>query len=96
MKKIRHKIFIIVGPIFLILIWFIITNLGLINPLFLPTPQKVAIALFTSLTHIGIWQDLGFTLYRAFVALILGILIGVPLGLLMGYFDRFYYSFEFN
>ena len=95
MKKIRHKIFIIVGPIFLILIWFIITNLGLINPLFLPTPQKVAIALFTSLTHIGIWQDLGFTLYRAFVALILGILIGVPLGLLMGYFDRFYYSFEF-
>ncbi|MCC6691335.1 MAG: ABC transporter permease [Bacteroidia bacterium] len=95
MEKYKSKKFIVLGPIFLVAIWFITTNLNLINPLFLPTPQKVAVALFSSLIHVDIWRDLVFTLYRAFIALAMGASIGVPLGLLMGYFDRFYYSFEF-
>lgn len=95
MGKNRYQKFATVVPIILIVIWFLITNLGLINPLFLPAPQKVAVVLIESLMHVDIWQDLGFTLYRAFLALTLGVLIGVPLGLLMGYFDNIYYSLEF-
>ncbi|OHA98033.1 MAG: hypothetical protein A3F20_03390 [Candidatus Zambryskibacteria bacterium RIFCSPHIGHO2_12_FULL_39_21] len=95
MEKYKKIKFIFLGPILLVGFWFAVTNLNLINPLFLPTPQKVAVALFSSLIHIDIWRDLFFTLYRAFIALVMGTLIGVPLGLLMGYFDRFYYSFEF-
>lgn len=95
MENHKNRTFIMIGPVFLIAIWFVATNLNLVHPLFLPTPQKVVVALFSSLVHVDIWRDLAFTLYRAFVALAMGALIGVPLGLLMGYFDRLHYSFEF-
>lgn len=83
------------GWLLILVAWLIITNCKLINPLFLPTPQQVAISLIESMSYKDIWRDLGFTLYRAFTALALGIFVGVPLGLLMGYFDRLYTSCEF-
>ncbi len=91
----NHKQSLAEGPLLILVVWIIITNFGLINPLFLPTPQKVAVSLIDSISNIDIWRDLGLTLYRAFMALALGGIVGVPLGLLMGYFDRFYKFSEF-
>lgn len=95
MEKDNKKTFIIKAELIILAIWIITTNLKLINLFFLPTPQEVAISLINSLSSINIWSDLAYTLYRAFVSLVIGTIIGVPFGLLIGYFNRLYKSCEF-
>ncbi|MDR6233699.1 ABC transporter permease subunit [Pseudomonas oryzihabitans] len=69
-------------------LWFAVTNLGWIKPLFLPSPQAVWEQLLAVsqdgfadaplLTHIG-WSAL-----RVFSALALAVVTAIPLGILMG------------
>jgi taurine transport system permease protein len=72
----------------LLFIWWLVTALGLVKPLFVPAPQAV-LAKF-----VQIWNE-GFTntsfldhalisTFRVFSAFLLACLIGLPLGLAMG------------
>ncbi len=65
-----------------------------LNSLLLPSPIAMGKAFF------WMWDqqlilDLSFTLLRTFLGLSLAILLGVPLGLVMGYFPKAYHSLEF-
>lgn len=95
MNRNAQKYYNFIGPIVLLSIWFFLTTAGIVHPLFLPKPQDVFSSLIHDFATLGIFTDIGSTLYRAFTALILGSLVGIPLGLLMGYFDRLYYAGEF-
>lgn len=73
----------------IIAIWWAVTALNLIAPLFLPAPQQVLHQLITVASAQGfmdatLWQHLAASLSRIFIALIAAILVGVPTGLLMG------------
>lgn len=91
----ENKKYLILGPIIILLIWQTASFLHLINPIFLPSPIKVFLTFFQELASSSIWVDIFYTLYRALFALLLGLIIAVPLGLLMGYFDKIYSSLEF-
>ncbi|MCF9034627.1 taurine ABC transporter permease TauC [Acinetobacter nectaris] len=72
----------------LIAIWFLVTTLGLISPLFLPSPQAV-FHKFIEVSQHGfmkatLWQHLAASISRVLVALVAAIIIGVPIGLWMG------------
>ncbi len=91
----NKKFYYLITPLIILAIWAIFSNLKLISPLFLPTPQAVFLEI-TSLFSSGvIIPDILFTLYRAFLGFAIACLIGIPLGLLMGYSDTIYYSLEF-
>ncbi|ESK39977.1 hypothetical protein P256_00416 [Acinetobacter nectaris CIP 110549] len=72
----------------LIAIWFLVTTLGLISPLFLPSPQTV-FHKFIEVSQHGfmkatLWQHLAASISRVLVALVAAVIIGVPIGLWMG------------
>ena len=73
----------------LLLLWWSVTALGLIAPLFLPPPQQVLHKLLVIAGPQGfmdatLWQHLGASLTRMLVALFFAALIGIPVGIAMG------------
>ena len=73
----------------LLAIWWVVTRLQLIGPLFLPPPQQVLHQLFTIASAQGfmdatLWQHLAASLTRILIALVAAVLIGVPVGIAMG------------
>lgn len=73
-----------------VILWFLATNLGYIKPLFLPSPQEL-IETILELVQVGYRQiplqtHILVSLARALVAFAVAGLVGIPLGLLMGFF----------
>jgi len=73
----------------LLAIWWGVTALKLIGPLFLPAPQQVLHQLLTVASAQGfmdatLWQHLAASLTRILIALLAAALIGIPVGIAMG------------
>ena len=73
----------------LLLVWWGVTALGLVAPLFLPPPQQVLQKLLLIASPQGfmdatLWQHLAASLSRMLVALFFAALIGIPVGIAMG------------
>ena len=72
----------------LFLLWYAITNLGLIKPLFLPSPQAVWQQFHEYLTGAAndrpLWQHFAASMGRVFSAFLLACLTAIPVGIAMG------------
>lgn len=72
----------------LIGVWWLVTAFGLIEPLFLPSPQAVLTKLHlvatTGFMDATLWQHLSASLKRILWAVFFAIITGVPLGMAMG------------
>jgi taurine transport system permease protein len=73
----------------LLAIWWAVTALQLISPLFLPSPWQVLQKLLTIAGPQGfmdatLWQHLAASLTRIAIALALAAIVGVPVGIAMG------------
>jgi len=75
-------------PALTILLWSIVTVSGFVNPIFLPTPWSVAGALFEGFSSGGLFSDLAATIWRSLIGFTFAVLIGIPVGLLMGRIER--------
>lgn len=72
----------------LLWIWWAVTAAGLIEPLFLPSPQNI-LALGWKLLNEGyldatLWQHLGASLWRIGLALLFAVICAIPLGIAIG------------
>ncbi|EMZ5811907.1 taurine ABC transporter permease TauC [Klebsiella aerogenes] len=73
----------------LLAVWWAVTALQLISPLFLPSPWQVLQKLLTIAGPQGfmdatLWQHLAASLTRIAIALIMAAIVGVPVGIAMG------------
>jgi len=72
----------------LLVLWFGVTNLGLIKPLFLPSPQAVWLQFYESLTGVAndkpLWQHFLASILRVTIAFWAAFLTAVPVGIAMG------------
>ncbi|ANI30432.1 taurine transporter subunit [Yersinia entomophaga] len=73
----------------ILVIWWSVTALQLISPLFLPAPQQVLHQLMTIASPQGfmdatLWQHLAASLGRIMLALLAAIALGIPTGIAMG------------
>ncbi|WP_028629103.1 MULTISPECIES: taurine ABC transporter permease TauC [Pseudomonas] len=72
----------------LLLAWWAVTTAGLIEPLFLPSPQAIARKGWVLLTQgymdASLWQHLSASLGRIGAALLAAVLTAVPLGIAIG------------
>ena len=72
----------------LLLLWFLVTNMGWIKPLFLPSPQAVFAQFYQYLSGQAndrpLWEHLLASLGRVFAAFVLACLTAIPLGIAMG------------
>jgi taurine transport system permease protein len=78
----------VVTVLILFVLWFAITNLGLIKPLFLPSPQAVWQQFHEYLTGAAndkpLWQHFAASMLRVFSAFFLACLTAIPVGIAMG------------
>jgi taurine transport system permease protein len=84
-ESIHISIIVIVALVFL---WWWATYVGMIKPLFLPSPQAIAGAFLDVLrdgfTDVSFWEHIWISTARVFGAFLLGCVIGIPLGVAMG------------
>lgn len=83
------------GAIGFVFIWWLVTQLKLIDPILLPSPQDSAVALWAQFVKGNLMADLKVTVIRTFVAFLIAVITCVPLGLVLGSSVRLYRSFEF-
>ena len=83
------------GPAILLFVWSILTYTGMIRPILLPEPHKVFLSLISGLFGKGeLLKPLFKTCWIWILSFLVGSFIGVLLGVLAGYSDRVYSSFE--
>lgn len=72
----------------LIAVWFGVTHLGLVKPIFLPTPQAVFQQFYEYLTGQAndkpLWQHFLASMLRVFSAFVLACVTAIPIGIAMG------------
>ncbi len=78
----------IVTIVVLFALWFAVTNLGLIKPLFLPSPQAVweQFVLYATgqANDKPLWEHFAASMFRVFSAFGLACLTAIPIGIAMG------------
>jgi ABC-type nitrate/sulfonate/bicarbonate transport system permease component len=89
------NLFKLIVPALLFLGWQMVTELSLINPFIIPSPLKVLKQLINLLINEKLFLDISYTLLRTSLGFLLACLIGIPLGLMMGYYNKVYNLFEF-
>lgn len=92
----NKKLYYVLIPILLLCLWQFISYFKLVSPLFLASPYEVFTHLIDSLVKGSMLSDIGHTLYRVLIGFGLAVIIGVPLGLLMGYSSKIYNALEFT
>jgi len=85
----------LIGPSALLLVWFFVTVTKIVDPFFLPSPVNVGEKLTQMLFTSEIYGHLFKTFYRMMVGYLLAVGIGVPLGIILGYWEKVYESVEF-
>jgi long-chain acyl-CoA synthetase len=84
-----------IGPVALVLIWYLISTFQWVNPFFLPSPWTVLLKLKELLLSGSVYTHIGKTVYRMFSGYLFAILLGIPLGIMVGYWEKVYNSLEF-
>jgi ABC-type nitrate/sulfonate/bicarbonate transport system permease component len=85
----------LVGPILLIVAWYLLVKSGYVNPILLPGPGPTLAHLWTTMVGGGLTVDFLMTLSRTVQAFLIATLIGVPLGVALGASESVYRSVEF-
>lgn len=67
-------------------LWWLISNSGLVQPLFLPTPAQVGAALVRLWQNGSLPEDITASLFRVLSGFLLAAVVSIPLGILMGAF----------
>lgn len=74
----------VLAPVALVLIWYIASETGKINPRILPSPIKVFTTFLNLLSSGKLWKDLSISFLRVIKGFAIGAGIGIVLGVLMG------------
>lgn len=77
-----------------LLTWILLSGLGLVSRIFLPSPLAVGQELIRQIESGILWQDALASLYRITVGWLLSTLLALPIGILMGNFHFFEGLFE--
>ena len=82
------------GIVIVIALWFALSTAKFVDPLFLPNPIAVVREFWFGLSTGILLKHAGATLYRLVIGFTIGALVGIPVGLLMGYSKRIYDALE--
>lgn len=84
LSKTRYTINAITVFVVILIIWIIVTQLGLLKPILLPKPIDVVKYWITGFTEKGLMTDVLVSLRRIFLGFLVSAAIAVPLGILAG------------
>lgn len=87
-KKLGKKLYSLLAVFIFLLIWEVAPRVGLADPIFVPPFSKVILAFCQLIVSGEMFKDVLISLQRAIIGFGLALVIAVPLGLLIGWFDR--------
>lgn len=90
------RLYYVLLPLVGLVLWTLLTSAKLVSPLFLPSLLDVVRAFFQSLGDGSLSQDLVATGERLAIGFLGAVLIGTPIGLMMGSSSRIYMALEFS
>ncbi|RWE37479.1 ABC transporter permease [Mesorhizobium sp.] len=76
------------------LAWWAATGLELVKPIFLPSPQSVAMQLAKLWGDGTLWLDLKASIYRISIGFLIASALAIPIGVLIGSFKAFEAAIE--
>ena len=80
----RQELWLSIGAfLFVLIVWLIVSESGLVQPQFLPSPRAVVAAWFRLFTDAGYVGDIGISVARVWAAFLASAVIAIPLGILM-------------
>ncbi|MCI1013617.1 ABC transporter permease [Herbaspirillum sp. C7C2] len=85
----------IVGPIALFVVWELVVRAGWIKAILLPPPEATLMAMLKGLAGGPLLMDFSVTVVRTLEAFVIAMVLGVPIGVLLGSNERAYRSVEF-
>ena len=91
-KRVPEIVYSVGAVVLLLVVWFALSHASFIKAGYLPTPEELW-ATFVDLVKNGyqgkpLWEHIGVSLMRTLSGFVLGVLFGVPVGLLAGYSRR--------
>lgn len=89
------KKWILISPIFVLILWSALTYGGLVNTIIIPCPHKVIVELWIYTASGKAITDILPTLKRLFCGLAIGATLGISVGVLLGYFTKIYEALDF-
>lgn len=75
-------------PLVLIIIWEILSKIGVFPQHLLPAPSSIFVTLYHMASDGTLWSHLGITLFRLFAGFLLGVVVAVILGAAVGYLQK--------
>lgn len=84
----------ITGLLTFVVLWQVLSNLGLINDLFFSSPAGVVAAAAEEVQKSRFWNDVRYSLTEVTVGFIASLVLAVPLGLLIGWYRRLSFAFD--
>jgi NitT/TauT family transport system permease protein len=69
--------------VFVVALWLLITELGLVHPQFLPSPWAVLSSWAALVENAGYLTDIGISIARVWVAFLVAAVMAIPIGVLM-------------
>lgn len=88
-NRVQYIVLSISGLLVFLLIWSLITYIGLIQPFFLPTPSKVFSTIVSLFVEGTLSRDILSSLMRILISFVLSLIISLPLGIALGVSKRF-------
>lgn len=85
----------VIGPAILIAVWWIAFVFDLVDKNLLPSPFATLYDTGVNIATGDVLADFWFTLVRVFYAFIIAVIVGIPLGIVLGANDKVYRSVEF-
>lgn len=88
-EKKKYLLYAVMSFVVLVLVWFLISESGIVEEIFLPKPQNVVKYYIESIQDGSLLENTGISVYRITLGFVYAILLGIPLGILVGTFKKF-------
>lgn len=85
----------LIGPLVLVVLWFLVSISGIFNDVLLPGPSKTFDSFVELFKNQKILDDLWMTTFRVLASFSISAIIGMPVGILLGSSKKIYQIFEF-
>eukprot|EP01036_Dinobryon_divergens_P045026 gene45026-60115_t len=85
----------LIGPLLLFAFWQLIISAQWVKPVLLPPPGETLLHAWGTLASGSIYTDLWATIFRTLSSFAIAVVIGVPLGVMLGSSESAYRSVEF-
>ena len=91
-KQIPNIVYSVGAIVLLLVVWFAVSHSSFVKPGYIPTPEELG-KTFVDLVRNGysgkpLYEHMGISLFRTLTGFLLGVVVGVPIGLLSGYSRR--------